>query len=47
MTEIFDLTARKDWSNCIARGDIVVDSVPLLVDVPVTYLLAWTSMVPV
>ena len=26
MTELFDVTATKDWSNCAARADIVVES---------------------
>ncbi len=39
MTELFDVTATKDWSNCAARADIVVDGATLLQDVPATYLL--------
>ncbi len=38
-TEVFDVTATKDWANCSARADVVVDGQTLLPDVPVTYLL--------
>jgi len=37
--ELFDVVATKDWANCAARADVVVDGKPLLVQVPVTYLL--------
>lgn len=39
LTEFFDVTATKDWGNCKARADIVVDGKAILEDVPVTYLL--------
>ena len=39
LTRLFDVTATKDWTNCVARADVVVDGTPLLRDVPVTYLL--------
>jgi len=39
MTELFDVTATKDWGNCIARADVVVGGAVLLAQVPVTYLL--------
>jgi len=39
LTRLFDVTATKDWANCIARADVVVDGNTLLRDVPVTYLL--------
>lgn len=39
LTELFDLTAAKDYANCAARGDVVVDGTPLVKDAPVTYLL--------
>lgn len=38
-TEWMDVTARKDWTNCDARADIVVDGQVLVSKVPVTYLL--------
>jgi hypothetical protein len=38
-TEWFDVTARKDWTNCTARADVVIDGQPVLAGVPVTYLL--------
>lgn len=39
LTRLFDVTATKDWTNCVARADVVVDGEPLLRDVPVSYLL--------
>lgn len=41
LASFFDVTAIKDWSNCQAKADIVIDGEenPLLRDVPVTYLL--------
>lgn len=39
LTRLFDITATKDWANCTARADVVVDGTPLLRDVPVSYLL--------
>ncbi|AOS64308.1 DUF7873 family protein [Actinoalloteichus hymeniacidonis] len=39
LTRLFDVTATKDWANCIAKADVVVDGRALLSDVPVSYLL--------
>jgi hypothetical protein len=39
LTELFDVTATKDYTNCSARADVVVDGKTLLSQVPVTYLL--------
>jgi hypothetical protein len=39
LTTLFDATATKDWTNCHARADIVVDGNVLLSQVPATYLL--------
>lgn len=40
LTDLMSVTARKDWSNCTARGTITVDKgTVLLADVPVSYLL--------
>jgi hypothetical protein len=39
ITRLFDVTATKDWANCHATADVVVDGRSLLRDVPVTYLL--------
>lgn len=39
LTELFDVTATKDWANCKATANVVVDGNTLLSDVPVTYLL--------
>lgn len=37
--EYFRVAARKDWTNCIAKADVVVDGNVLIAGVPVTYLL--------
>lgn len=39
MTRLFDVTATKDWTNCVARADVVVDGQTLIAQVPVSYLL--------
>jgi len=38
-TELFDVTATKDWGNCGARADVVVGGRVLVRDAPVTWLL--------
>jgi hypothetical protein len=39
LTRLFDVTATKDWANCVAKATVVVEGQPLLEDVPVSYLL--------
>jgi len=39
MVELFDITATKDWTNCNAFGDVVIDGKILLEKVPASYLL--------
>ena len=39
LSDICAITARKEWSNCAAMANILVDGVPLAHGVPVTYLL--------
>lgn len=39
LTRLFDVTAAKDWTNCGAKADIMIDGNALLTGVPVTYLL--------
>ena len=39
LTKLFDVVAVKDWTNCEARADVVVDGTVLLKNVPATYLL--------
>jgi hypothetical protein len=39
LTGLFDVTATKDWTNCKARADVMVDGRALLSQVPATYLL--------
>jgi len=41
LSELFDVTAQKDFANCQARADVVIEgrSEPLLRNVPVTFLL--------
>ena len=36
LTELFDVTATKEWANCDAKADVVVDGVTLLAAVPVS-----------
>lgn len=39
LTRLFDVTATKDWTNGVAKADVVVDGKTLIAQVPVTYLL--------
>ena len=39
LTKLFDVVATKDWANCEANADVVVDGNVLLSQVPATYLL--------
>lgn len=39
LTELFDITATKDFGNTLARADVVVDGTTILAQVPVTNLL--------
>jgi uncharacterized protein YfkK (UPF0435 family) len=39
LTKLFDVVATKDWANCKAKADIVINGVTLLTQVPATYLL--------
>ena len=39
MSELMEVTARKDFTNCYAKADVIVDGKVLLVGAPVTYLL--------
>ena len=39
LTRLFDVTATKDATNCVAKADVVIDDQTLLADVPVSYLL--------
>lgn len=39
LSTLFDTTATKDWANCKAKADLVVDGQTLLKEVPATYLL--------
>jgi hypothetical protein len=39
LKELFDITAIKDLTNCVAKGDIIVDGVTILAGVPATHLL--------
>ncbi len=38
-TEIVTVTARKDWTNCVAKGSVEVDGAVLIKDAPVPFLL--------
>lgn len=37
--ELLDVTARKDWTNCIAKANVVIDGQELFVGAPVSFLL--------
>jgi len=39
MYRLFDVTARKDWTNCAATADVKIDGRTLIPDAPVTFLL--------
>lgn len=39
LTELMTVTARKDWTNCVAAGHIMIDGQMLVSAVPVSYLL--------
>lgn len=39
MSEIISVTARKDWTNCVAKGDVKVDGVTIFAGAPVSFLL--------
>lgn len=39
LSSLMQVTARKDWTNCTAKADVVVDKKVLLAGVPITYLL--------
>jgi len=39
LSELFDVTAQKDFANCDARANVVVDGVVIIERAPVTYLL--------
>jgi len=39
LARLFDVTAAKDFTNCQAKADVVVDGHTILKDAPVTYLL--------
>src|SRR5216683_1574117 len=39
LVALFDVVATKDYTNCVAKANIVVDGKVLLSDVPATYIL--------
>ncbi len=39
LSNLFDVTATKDATNCVAKADVVVDGKTLLTGVPATFLL--------
>lgn len=39
LTELFDIEAQKDFTNCAARADVVVGGEVLIYNAPATYLL--------
>ena len=43
LTDLVDVTARKDWTNCVAKADVVVDGKTLIASAPVSFLLFMES----
>jgi hypothetical protein len=43
MTELFDITAQKDWANCEARANVEVDGHVLIEDAPPPTCSSWRS----
>lgn len=39
MTALFDVTARKDFTNCVATADVEIDGKVIIAAAPVTFLL--------
>lgn len=39
ITELIEITARKDYTNCEAKADVVIDEVVYVKDAPVSFLL--------
>ncbi len=39
LTEIMNLTARKDYSNCVAKASVQIDGKVIIKDAPVSFLL--------
>jgi hypothetical protein len=39
LTELFNVTATKDWANTEAKANVVVDGRTVLADVPITFLI--------
>lgn len=39
MTELMDVEARRDWTNCVAKGSIMLGDKIIVADVPASYLL--------
>lgn len=39
ITELMDVTARKDWTNTVASADVVIDGKILIAKAPVSFLL--------
>src|SRR5947209_20224941 len=39
LTKLFDVVATKDWANCSAKADVIINGNVLLSQVPATYLL--------
>ncbi|TMR09303.1 hypothetical protein ETD86_44165 [Nonomuraea turkmeniaca] len=39
LAKLFDVTATKDWTNTVAKADVIVDGQTLIEQAPVTFLL--------
>jgi len=39
ITELMEVTARKDWTNCSAKADVKIDDSVIIAGAPVSFLL--------
>lgn len=39
LSDLMNVTARKDWANCVAKGTVTINDKVILADVPVSHLL--------
>lgn len=45
-TEIMAVTARKDWTNCVAKGTVKIDDAVIIQDAPVSHFFSLRSNSP-
>lgn len=39
LSELLEVTAQRDFTNCVAKADVVIDGLTIVKDAPTTYLL--------